>query len=92
MEDLEDSEIQFSEWTDSLDDELMETEDRTTQENIQLITSRPFQSEIERSVISRGIKACSLRNLKYRKLKYFYGLIFVRFFEDSKYKLCLFSC
>lgn len=54
MEDLEDSEIQFSEWTDSLDDELMETEDRTTQENIQLITNRPFQSEIERNVISRG--------------------------------------
>lgn len=89
MEDLEDSEIQFSEWTDSLDDELMETEDRTTQGNIQLITSRPFQSEIER----RGIKACSLRNLRYRKLvKYFYGLIFVRCFEDSKYKLSLFSC
>ena len=54
MEDLEDSEIQFSQWTDSLDDQLMETEDPLTQENIQLNTTRVLEREKERNAITRG--------------------------------------
>lgn len=56
MDDLLDSEIQFSEWTDSLEDEWMDIEQPVNQESVQVNTINSTDKNDVGNATNRGIK------------------------------------
>lgn len=54
MDELLDSEVQFSEWTDSLDDEWMDIEQPLNQDNLQVNTVNSSDKDTGRNAVDKG--------------------------------------